>query len=144
MLFEQKEINCFDIKCFVILINRIFLIKTNFNLFIKTITNLIIIYDFKFNKYKISKYIIFSLYFSNEEIIIMLTSRKIHIINNFKTNILININIIMLKQIDILAFQLKVKIDNCNIIVFIEIYIKNRVIIYSIHVKKSIIIFSHI
>lgn len=43
-----------------------------------------------------------------------------------------NINIIILKQIDILAFQSKIKIDNYDIIVFIEIRIKNRVIIHFI------------
>ena len=59
--------------------------------------------DFEFNKHKISKYVISSLYFSNENVIIMLTFREIYIVNDFKTNILININIMMLKQIDILT-----------------------------------------
>ena len=100
--------------------------------------------DLEFNKHKISKYIISPLYFFDENITAILTSRKIHIIDNFKTNILININIIISKQINILASQLKAKIDNYNIIVFIKVYIKNRVIIHSIYVKKSIIISSHI
>ena len=100
--------------------------------------------DLKFNKHKILKYIISSLYLLNKNVIIILTSRKIHIVNDFKINILININIIMLKQIDILTSQLKVKIDNYNIIVFIEIRIKGYIVIHSIHVIKSIIISSHI
>ena len=113
-------------------------------MFIKTIINFIIIHDLKFNKHKTSKYVIFSFYVLNEKIIAILASRKIHIINNLKINILINMNIMMSKQIDILTFQLKVKINNYNIIVFIEIRIKNRVIIYSIHIKKFIIIFLYI
>ena len=59
--------------------------------------------DLKFNKYKTLKYVIFSFYLSSENIIIMLTFREIHIINNFKINILIDINIIISKQIDILV-----------------------------------------
>ena len=113
-------------------------------MFIKTIINFIIIHDLKFNKHKTSKYVIFSFYVLNEKIIAILASRKIHIIDNLKINILINMNIMMSKQIDILTFQLKVKINNYNIIVFIEIRIKNRVIIYSIHIKKFIIIFLYI
>ena len=53
--------------------------------------------DLEFNKYEISKYVIFSFYLSSENVIIILTFRKIHIINNFKINILININIIISK-----------------------------------------------
>ena len=59
--------------------------------------------DLKFSKHKILKYVISSLYLSSENIIIILTFREIYIINNLKTNILININIIMSKQIDILT-----------------------------------------
>ena len=100
--------------------------------------------DLEFNKHKISKYMISSLYLPDENIIIKLTSRKIHIIDDLKTNILININIMMSKQIDILTSQSKTKIDNCNVIIFIEMRIKGRVVIHSIHIKKSIIIPSHI
>ena len=104
----------------------------------------ITIRDFEFNKHKISKYVISSLYFSSENVIVILTSREIHIVDDFKINILINMNIIISKQINILAFQSKVKIDNYNVIVFIKVYIKGRVVVYSIYIKKFIIIFSYI
>ena len=100
--------------------------------------------DLKFNKNKTSKYIISPLYLLDENVIIILTFRKIHIIDDLKINILINMNIIISKQIDILTFQSKAKINNYNIIIFIIIHIKNRAVIQSIYIKKFIIIFSHI
>ena len=105
--------------------------------------NFIIIRNLEFNKHKTSKYIISFLYLLDKDVIVILTSQKIHIVDNFKTNILININIIILKQIDILTSQLKVKINNYDIIIFIKVRIKNRIIVHSIYVKKSIIIFSY-
>ena len=57
----------------------------------------------KSNKYKTSKYVIASIYFLGENVITILTSREIYIVNDLKTNILIKINIIILEKIDILA-----------------------------------------
>ena len=69
----------------------------------KTMISFIMICGLEFNKYETSKYVISSLYLSNEDVIVMLTFREIHIVNNLKINILMNMNIIMLKQIDILT-----------------------------------------
>lgn len=44
------------------------------------------------------------LYLSNKKSIAKLISREIYLINNFKVNILINQNIIVLEKIDILTF----------------------------------------
>lgn len=101
--------------------NRIFLIKAHPELFIKIITNFIIIRGIVFNKYEISKYVIIFFYFFDENVTIMLTSREIHIVDNLKTNVLIDMNIIISKKIDILIFQSKTEIDNCDINVFIKI-----------------------
>ena len=144
LLFEQKfEIDYLNFKCAIILINRIFLIKTHSKLFIKTIISFIIVREIESNKHKTSKYIIIPLYFSDENVIIMLTSREIYIINDFKTNVLIDINIMILAKINILTFQIKTEIGNCNINVFIKIRIKIRVVVHLIYIKKFIIIFSY-
>ena len=95
------------------------------------------------NKHKISKYVITLLHFFDENVIIMLTSREIYIVDDFKTNVLININIIILKKINILTSQAKIEIDNYNINVFINVRIKDYVVVYSIYVKKFIIISPH-
>ena len=53
---------------------------------------------------------------------------------------LIDINIIILKKINIIAFQSRVIINNCNISIFIKVRIKDYSISYSIYTKKLIII----
>ena len=95
--------------------------------------------EIEFNKYEISKYVITILYFLDENVIIILTSREIYIVNDFKINVLIDINIIISEKINILTFQAKVEIDNYNINVFIKKRIKDRVVIYSIYVKNLLL-----
>ena len=84
-----------------------------------------------------------SLYLPFENNIAMLVLRKIYIINNLKTNILIEINIIILEKINIITFQSKVMINSYNISMFIEVRIKDRSISYLVYTKKVIIISSH-
>ena len=145
LLFKQKfEIGCLNSECAINLINRIFLTKTHFELFIKIITSFIIVREIEFNKHKTSKYVITPLYFSDKNVTVILISREIHIVNDLKANVLININIIILEKINILTFQAKIEIDNYNINVFIKVRIKGRVVVYSIYIKKFIIISSHI
>ena len=145
LLFKQKsEIGYLNSKCAINLMNRIFLIKTHFKLFIKIMTNFVIVRGIESNKHKTSKYVIIPLYFSDENVTAILTSREIHIINNFKTNVLININIIISKKINILTFQAKAEIDNYDINVFIKIRIRDRAVVHSMYIKKFIIISPHI
>ena len=56
---------------------------------------------------------------------------------------LIDINIIILKKIDIIASQSKVIINSYNISIFIEVRIKDRSISHLVYAKKLIIISSH-
>ena len=100
--------------------------------------------EIEFNKHETSKYVIIPLYFPRENIIIILISREIHIVDDLKTNVLININIMILKKINILTSQAKIEIDNYNINVFIKIRIRDRVVVHSMHIKKFIIISPHI
>ena len=144
LLFEQKfEIDYLNSEYAINLINRIFLIKTHSELFIKTIISFVIIREIEFNKHETSKYVITSLYFFGENVTAILTSREIYIINDFKTNVLINMNIIISEKINILTFQAKVEIGNYNINVFIDVRIKDRVVVHSIYIKKFIIISPH-
>ena len=123
--------------------NRIFLIKTHSELFVKIITNSVIIRKIEFNKHKTSEYVIILLYFSDENVIVILTSREIYIVDDFKANVLINMNIMILEKIDILTSQAKVEIDNYDINVFIEVRIRGYVVVHSMYVKKFIIISPH-
>ena len=56
---------------------------------------------------------------------------------------LININIIISKKINILAFQSKIIINNYNISIFIEVRIRDRSISYLVYTRKIIIISPH-
>ena len=145
LLSEQKfEIDYLNSKCAINLINRFFLIKIYLELFVRTITNFIIIREIEFNKHKTSKYVIIFLYFLDENVIVILTLREIHIVNDLKINVLININIVILEKIDILTSQAKAEINNYNINVFIKIRIKDRAVVHLMHIKKLIIISPHI
>ena len=80
MLFEQKfEIDYLNFEYAINLINRIFLTEIHFELFVKIITNFIIVREIESNKHKISKYVITLFYFFDENVIAILTSREIYI-----------------------------------------------------------------
>ena len=74
----------------------------------------------------------------------MIFLKEIHIVDNLKTNFLIDMNIIISEKIDIFIFQLKVFIDNYDLFILIEIRIKNdHIVMHSIYMKKFIIISSY-
>ena len=76
--------------------------------------NFITMRKIEFNRYQISKYVITSLFFSrNNDVIIITSSREIHIVDDFKINVLIKMNIMILEKIDILVFQVRIKIKSC-------------------------------
>ena len=104
LLLEQKsEINYLNFGCAVNLIDRIFLTKAYSKLSIKTITSPITIREIGSNKHETSEYVITPLYFPDEDATTILTSREIHIVDNLKINLLIDINIMISEKIDILA-----------------------------------------
>jgi len=65
-----------------------------------------------------------------------------HLINNLKTNIFIEINIINFKKIVVDFITCIARIKSCKIIILIEIRISNNIILKLIYFKKSIIISS--
>ena len=67
-------------------------------MFVKIMISFIIMRKIEFNKYKTSKYVIISLYFLDENVIVILISREIYIVNDFKANVLIDKNIIISKK----------------------------------------------
>jgi hypothetical protein len=66
--------------------------------------------------------------------------REIHLINDLKTNIFIEINIISFKDIVVNLITCTTRIESCNIIVSIKIRISNNVIFKSIYFRKFITI----
>lgn len=68
--------------------------------------------------------------------------REIHLINDLKTNIFIEINIISFKDIVVNLITCTTRIESCNIIVSIKIRISNKFIFKSIYFRKFITISS--
>ena len=77
----------------------------------------------------------------NDKSIKIIIIKKIHLINNLKVNMLLNIDFIDSKKIDINIFNKIVHIDNCEIIVFLKIRIFKIIVQTSIHVTKTTYVF---
>ena len=96
--------------------------------------------------YEINKYIIYKIYLSNnknknERIVIIKTiSKEIYLINKLVVDILLKNNILILKEINLLFLKKIAYINNYNINILIEIYLKESLIRRVINLKKVFII----
>ena len=102
--------------------------------------------EIKNDIYEINKYIIYKIYLFNKKnknkriIIIKTISREIYLINKLVVDILLKNNILILKEINLLFLKEIAYIDNYNINIFIEIYLKESLIRRVINLKKIFII----
>ena len=80
----------------------------------------------------------------NDKSITSMFRRKIHLINNFKTNMFINNDIIDSKSIIINSIKKQTFINSIDVIISIEIKSSKNNIQRSIHIRKTIVISSHI
>ena len=96
--------------------------------------------------YEINKYIIYKIYLSNnknknERIVIIKTiSKEIYLINKLVVDILLKNNILILKEINLLFLKKIAYINNYNINILIEIYLKESLIRRVINSQKILII----
>ena len=90
--------------------------------------------EIKNDIYEINEYIIYKIYLSNEKnknkyiIIIKIISREIYLINKLVIDILLKNNILILKEVNFLFFKKIAYIDNYNINILIEVYLKESLI----------------
>ena len=63
--------------------------------------------------------------------------KKIYLIDNLKINILINIDLIKLKKININIFNKTIYIDSCNVIVSLNVRTFKIIVQTSIHARKT-------
>ena len=102
--------------------------------------------EIKNDIYEINKYIIYKIYLSNEKnknkriIIIKTISREIYLVNKLVVDILLKNNILILKEINLLFLKKIAYIDNYNINISIEVYLKESLIRRVINSKKVFII----
>ena len=108
-------------------------------------TFFIFVRDVDSKKHFSNKYVIIFMYFfeinKNDKSIKIIIIKKVHLINNLKINMLLNIDFINSKKIDINIFNKIVHIDNCEIIVFLKIRIFKVIVQTSIHVTKITYVF---
>ena len=108
----------------------------------------ITIRDLKAEKHQINKYAIVSLYFEDKDafdiVVKAIVTRKIHLVKNFKVNLLIRNDIFESKLIDISIFINTAYIDNCDITISIIINVRSRSQHMLIHALKTTTIFVEI
>ena len=106
--------------------------------------------EIKNNIYEINKYIIYKIYLSNKKnkneriITIKTTLREIYFINKLVIDILLKNDILILKEIIFLFFKKITYIDNYNIDILIEVYLKESLIRRVINLKEISIIFLYL
>ena len=102
--------------------------------------------EIKNNIYETNKYIIYKIYLFNKKntnkriIIIKITQREIYLINKLVVDILLENNILVLKEINLLFLKEIVYINNYNVNILIEVRLKEFFIRRIINLKKISII----
>lgn len=121
--------------------NRLFFKKQVSNTKIRTMTTFVTIRDLNVNRHSIDEYVLIFFYIieknDQKNKICIIFRREVYLINNLKTNILIEINIISSKRIVVDSITRTTKIDSCKIIVSIEIRIFSNVIFKLVYLRKS-------
>ena len=108
-------------------------------------TFLISIRNLNTTKYFSIDYVIVFIYFNdekNDKLIKTKIVKKIHLINELKINMLIDNDFIESKKIKIDVINNFVYIDNCEIIIFLNVKTSRKIVHISIHVRKTIIVSS--
>jgi len=104
----KLEIGYSDIEYRVTITNRAFIKRTLPRTYIRTIAILFKVISIEKDKYKIAKYIITPLFLLGRnkldyKVITKTTPKEIYLVDNLRANILIRIDVITPKGIDILA-----------------------------------------
>ena len=137
---------CADIEAEIILTDTIFFQSSTNNVSVKIMTSSITVRDLNTTKHFTDKYAIVSMYFleknKNDKIIKTKIIRKVHLVNNLKTNMLIENDVLKSKKFDIFISISSVYIDSCDVI--ISIFIRNRFVFQSasVHFTKFCIVSS--
>ena len=125
------------------MIDRFFYKKQVFDNVIRIIITLLKIRDLNIQKHESYEYVIYKIYIKNiknNKSITSILRREIHLINNFKTNMLINNNVINVENIVVDSIKKKTFIINIDVAVLIKVKLSKTLIQRSIHIRKIIIV----
>ena len=135
---------CIDTKAEIILFDTKFFVE-RFKAFVRIMTIFITVQDLNAQKHSTDKYAIASMYFADiddkKRKVKTLITKKIHLIDNFKTNMLINNDILKSELIDISTFTKSAYVDSCEVTILIRMQIKTFST-RSVCAMKSIVISS--
>ena len=140
------EFVCLNIDVEITLCDRQFFKKQISNVFIRIMIIFISIRDLNVDKHMTVEYVILSMYFSDQKnnvTVKVKIIREIHLIDNFKTNMLLSNDVIESEKIDVSISNKSIYIDNCEIIVNFEVRTSRVIVQTSIHARKTTIVFSH-
>lgn len=140
LLDKEAESGCLDTGCSVTLMDRTWFRKAHPTLTIKHMASPITVRGLGSNRHQTSEYVITPLYFPGKDSTARTAPREIHIVDDLKANILIDMDIMIPKKIDIFVSEAKASIDSCNITVPVEVRTRGRAITHPVHIKKSIVI----
>lgn len=145
--FVSKHLKCLNTKTELTIINKAFFLF-QFKKFIRTMTIKITIRGIDTNKHRTKKYVISSIYFREKndqrrEMRICI-GKKIHLIEDLKTKILIETNVLISKKF-VLNFEKSIAVmKNCSVIIFIMTKRHFKLTInHVVNFKNAIIVFSH-
>ena len=144
---DDSTFICVNTETRIILMNAEFF-STIKNVFIKTMIISITVRELNTNKHFTDKYVIVFMYFfekdKNDTTVKAKIIRKVHLINDLKTNMLLKNDVLNSKKFDIFTSTSSAYIESCEII--ISIFIKNRFVSRStfVHFIKTRIISSRI
>ena len=142
-LNSSSEFICLNSKCIMIISNCDWIKKHQSELKILHMKNSITVWSIELTRYLTDKYVILNFYISNlmnSQIKIIEIITKVHLVHNLKAKLLINIDILNLKKMNISFSQWILIIDNewkTNIYVHTK---NNTQICIKIQVFKQIII----
>ena len=149
LIKDMKSLSeCINIEAEIILSDITFFKSQIKNISIKTMTSSIIVNELKTTKHSTNKYVIVFMYFpdkdQNDKSATTLITKEIHLVDNLKTNILIENDILESEKFDVFISTSSAHIESCDII--ISIFVRNRSTsrIASVHSTKIMIISSQI
>ena len=149
LIIGMKSLSeCINIETEITLSDITFFKSQIKNISIRTMTSSIIVNELETTKHFTNKYVIVSMYFSdknqNDKSTTALITKEIHLVDNLKTNIFIENDILESEKFDVFISTSSAHIESCDII--ISIFVRNRSTsrIASVHSTKIMIISSQI
>jgi len=96
------------------LINRSFLKEQISDILIKWISLLIVIWELRTEIHHCDKYVILIIYLPDNNDQLAIIIKEVHIINNLKVKMLVDINILILENISIMLSSRKAIVNSCD------------------------------